>query len=134
MLMACQLASASGAIMIATSSSDSKLKLAQTMGAKHTINYSTTPDWAEEVLRITEGRDVDHVLDVGGASTIEQSLQSTRQAGLVSLIGFLSEPKKYDIIPAMLFGAKYLRGLFQIRKDILEKALSVYEKQGLHLR
>jgi NADPH:quinone reductase-like Zn-dependent oxidoreductase len=89
-----QLASASGGIVIATSSSDSKLKLAQAMGAKHIINYNTHPNWAEEVLRITQGRGVDHVLDVGGASTIEQSLQSSRQAGLVSLIGFLSEPKK----------------------------------------
>jgi NADPH:quinone reductase-like Zn-dependent oxidoreductase len=131
-LTGCQLASASGAIVIATSSSDSKLKLAQAMGAKHTINYNTNPDWAEEVLRITEGRGVYHVLDVGGASTIEQSLQATRQAGFVSLIGFLSEPKKYDIVPAMLFGAKTLRGVFQIRKDMLEKALSVYDEYDLH--
>ena len=118
--------------MIATSSSDSKLEVARELGATHTINYSTTPQWAEEVLRLTSGRGVDHVLDVGGASTIEQSLQATRQSGLVTLIGYLSEAKTYDIVPAMLFGAKTLRGLFQIRKDMVETVLRVYDEHKLH--
>ena len=118
--------------MIATSSSDSKLELARKMGATHTINYKTTSDWAAQVLKLTGGRGVDHVLDVAGAGTIEQSLQATRQAGLVSLIGFLSEPQKYDIVPAMLFGAKTLRGVFQIRTDMVAKALEVYAEHNLH--
>jgi NADPH:quinone reductase-like Zn-dependent oxidoreductase len=102
------------------------------MGATHTINYKKTPNWAAEVLRLTDGKGVDNVLDVGGASTIEQSLQATKQAGLVSLIGYLSVPKTYDIIPAMLFGAKTLRGVFQIRKDMVEKALEVFQAHGVH--
>ncbi|KAK5046737.1 hypothetical protein LTR84_007498 [Exophiala bonariae] len=129
---AIQLASACGATVIATSSSDSKLELAKKMGASHTINYNTTPNWAEEVLRITNGKGVDHVLDVGGADTLEQSLQATRQAGLVSLIGYLSKPKTYDIVPAMLFGAKTIRGIFQIRKDMVAKVLKIYDEKGLH--
>ncbi len=102
------------------------------MGAKHTINYKSTPEWDAEVLRITGGTGVDHVLEVGGAETLERSLQATRQAGLVSLIGYLSTPKLYDIVPTMLFGAKSLRGVFQIRKDMVEKVLDVYEKHDLH--
>lgn len=47
-----QFAVASGATVIATSSSDEKLKLAKSLGATHTINYKTTPNWAEEVLKI----------------------------------------------------------------------------------
>lgn len=47
-----QLAVASGATVIATSSSDEKLKLAKSLGAAHTINYKKTPNWAEEVLKI----------------------------------------------------------------------------------
>ncbi|KAJ3526508.1 hypothetical protein NMY22_g10135 [Coprinellus aureogranulatus] len=44
-IFALQFAVASGATVIATSSSDEKLKLVQKWGAKHHINYRTTPDW-----------------------------------------------------------------------------------------
>lgn len=47
-----QFAVASGATVIATSSSDEKLKLAKSLGATYTINYKTTPNCAEEVLKI----------------------------------------------------------------------------------
>lgn len=61
---ALQIAVASGATVIATSSSDAKLAVAQKLGAKHVINYSKTPDWEKEVLKITNGRGVDHVIEV----------------------------------------------------------------------
>lgn len=47
-----QLAVALGANVIATSSSDEKLKLATKLGAKHTVNYKTTPDWEKAVLEL----------------------------------------------------------------------------------
>ena len=47
-----QFAVASGATVIATSSSDEKLKVAAKLGAKHVINYKTTPNWHEEVLKV----------------------------------------------------------------------------------
>ncbi len=47
-----QLAVASGATVIVTSSSDEKLKIAKSLGAAHTINYRTTPNWDEEALKI----------------------------------------------------------------------------------
>lgn len=51
-ILGLQLAVASGATVIATSSSDEKLKIATSLGAAHTINYKKTPNWAEEVLKI----------------------------------------------------------------------------------
>ena len=50
--------------MIATSSSDEKLKIATKFGAKYAINYKTTPNWAAEVLKLTGGVGVDHVVEV----------------------------------------------------------------------
>lgn len=47
-----QIAVASGATVIVTSSSDEKLKVAKALGATHTINYKTTPNWDEEALKI----------------------------------------------------------------------------------
>lgn len=47
-----QIASAMGATVIATSSSDEKLKLAKQLGATHVINYKTHPNWDEEALKL----------------------------------------------------------------------------------
>ena len=47
-----QFAVASGATVIATSSSDDKLKVAAKLGAKYLINYKKTPNWHEEVLKL----------------------------------------------------------------------------------
>ena len=101
-----QLAVAAGATVIATSSSDQKLALSKELGAHHTINYRHTPEWGEEALKITGGKGVDFVLDVGGAGTIEQSLKSVRHGGLVSIAGILTQAKEVDIVPAILYGAK----------------------------
>lgn len=49
---ALQLATAMGANVIATSSSNEKLEIARKLGASHLINYKETPSWHEEVLRI----------------------------------------------------------------------------------
>lgn len=60
---ALQLAVASGARVIATSSSDEKLERAKKLGAFATINYKTHPEWHEEVKKITNGEGVDHVIE-----------------------------------------------------------------------
>jgi hypothetical protein len=49
---AIQLAHASGATVIVTSSSDAKLEIARKLGAKYGVNYKTNPDWEKEVLRV----------------------------------------------------------------------------------
>lgn len=46
-----QFAAASGANVIATSSSDDKLEIAKKLGASHVINYKKTPDWEKEIMK-----------------------------------------------------------------------------------
>ena len=82
-----QLAKASGLRAIITSSSDEKLARAQALGADATINYRTTPEWQDEVLKLTEGRGVDLTVEVGGSGTLRRSLTATRMGGTVSVIG-----------------------------------------------
>ena len=48
--------------------------MVKSLGAKHLINYRQTPEWAPEVLKVTGGKDVDVVVDVVGAESIEQSM------------------------------------------------------------
>lgn len=76
------------------------------MRATHTINYTKTPAWEEEVLKLTEGRGVDLVVEIGGSSTMEQSLSSIKRGGVVSMVGFLSESKATNLIPSIIFGGK----------------------------
>ncbi|KIY68129.1 NAD(P)-binding protein [Cylindrobasidium torrendii FP15055 ss-10] len=81
-----QFAVASGATVIITSSSDKKLELARKLGATHTINYTVTPDWATQVLRLTNGRGVDHILETTGNTLIE-SVKAIKTGGSIALIG-----------------------------------------------
>lgn len=59
------------------------------LGAAGTINYRSMPDWHEQVMAITAGRGVDHVLEVGGPQSFAQSLQCLRPSGQVNVIGYL---------------------------------------------
>lgn len=94
--------------MIATSSSDQKLALAKKLGATHNINYATNPDWDQEVLRLTGGKGVDLVIELGGARTLMKSINSVRVGGVISLIGILSAPQDLpaEIIPKLLLSGK----------------------------
>ena len=48
--------------------------MTKSLGAKHLINYRKTPDWGVEVMKMTDGRGVDIVVDVVGAGSIEERL------------------------------------------------------------
>jgi NADPH:quinone reductase-like Zn-dependent oxidoreductase len=103
-----KIAAALGATVIATSSSDQKLDFAKSLGATHTINYVKTPDWDQEVLRITGRKGVDHVIETGGAGTLMKSINSTRVGGLISLPGVLTPNAPIDesFIPSILYSAR----------------------------
>jgi len=89
-LFALQFAKAHGSRVIVTSSSDEKLERARAMGADEGINYRSTPNWADEVIRLTEGRGADLVLETGGTATFPQSIKAAALDGTVFIIGFLS--------------------------------------------
>ncbi|UUZ90056.1 NAD(P)-dependent alcohol dehydrogenase [Paenibacillus sp. P25] len=89
-LFALQFAKLSGAAVIVTSSGDEKLERAKQLGADYGINYRRTPDWSEAVLEWTGGRGADLVVELGGASTLNQSAAAARIGGQISLIGILS--------------------------------------------
>ncbi len=104
-MFALQFARLAGARVIATSKSDAKLEDARATGAWETINYVTTPDWGVRAVELTGGVGVDHVVEMGGPGTMEQSFVAARPGGRVSLIGVLTGlGTKVDPHPAMLKG------------------------------
>lgn len=88
-LFALQLAKLAGAKVIVTSSSDEKLEKLKAMGADELINYKKNPDWDNAVLKATHGHGVDHVVELGGAGTLERSMKAAAMNGHVSVIGVL---------------------------------------------
>ncbi|AWN49121.1 NAD(P)-dependent alcohol dehydrogenase [Methylobacterium terrae] len=89
-IAALQIAKATGAAVIVTSSSDAKLERVRGLGADHTVNYRTHPDWGRQVRDWTGGRGVDHVVEVGGPGTLAQSIEAVRVGGHIALIGVLT--------------------------------------------
>lgn len=89
-VFALQFAVAAGARVIATSSSDEKLARAKALGASDGVNYRAHPEWHGQVLNLTDGRGVDHVVEVGGAGTLARSVEAARIGGQVHLIGVLT--------------------------------------------
>jgi NADPH:quinone reductase-like Zn-dependent oxidoreductase len=110
---ALQFAAAAAARVIVTSSSDAKIARGRSLGASDGINYRTTPDWDQEVLKITSGRGVDCVIEVGGVGTLNRSFQSLAFGGKVVLIGLLTGRDGGDINPYTLMPKRgNLHGIF----------------------
>ena len=110
-LFALQLAKILGARVIATSSSDEKLERVRAMGADETINYSEVPAWGARARELTGGLGVDHVVEVGGAGTLQQSLQATRFGGPISLIGNLAGTKTELLLTHVFMQKIRLQGI-----------------------
>jgi NADPH2:quinone reductase len=127
--LAVQIAKLDGAFVFATCSSEEKAAAARAAGADQVILY-TRAAFADEVLRATDGRGVDLVLDGVGRSTFTDSVRAARVRGHVVLFGQSSgEPD--PIRPRRLLGSRtltsaslfdYVRG----RDELRERAREVF--------
>ena len=92
-LFALQFAKLFGATVIATTSTPEKAALLKKLGAAEVVNYMDRPDWHLSVKEITKGRGADHIIEVGGAGTLECSLKSLSLNGQINLVGWLAKEK-----------------------------------------
>lgn len=129
-VFALQLALAQGARIIMTSSSDEKLARVREMGAHETINYRATPDWENAVLDLTGGRGVDHVVEVGGAGTLEKSIAAVRVGGRIAYIGILTGGA-IDPTAIMRKSAR-LQGVYVGSRAMFEDMNRAMALHGLH--
>ncbi|MDE2361851.1 MAG: NAD(P)-dependent alcohol dehydrogenase [Hyphomicrobiales bacterium] len=130
-IFALQFAKMRGARVIVTSSSDEKLARAKKLGADEIVNYRTTPDWAKAALDMTGGVGVDHVVEVGGAGTLNQSLEAAKVGGRILVIGVLSGFSQQIAMP-VLFG-KNLRmiGLSVGSREMFEQMVAAIDAAGM---
>jgi NADPH:quinone reductase-like Zn-dependent oxidoreductase len=127
-LFALQFARLLGARVIATSSSDAKLARVRELGASDGINYKETPEWGNQVRELT-GVGVDHIVEVGGAGTLGESLRAVRVGGHIALIGVLSGAGPFNPTPILMKGVR-VQGIFVGSRAMFEamnRAITLHE-------
>jgi NADPH:quinone reductase-like Zn-dependent oxidoreductase len=127
-IFALQFAKMNGARVIITSGSDEKLERAKALGADDGINYHKHPDWEKEALRLTDGKGVDHVIEVGGVGTLAKSFAALGYGGQVSLIGVLAGRTGDSSPHSLMLKAGKLQGIFVGNRAMFEsmnKAITV---------
>jgi NADPH:quinone reductase len=126
-----QMAKQLGARVLATTSTESKAKLARASGADEVLLYASGATFDREVRAMTDGRGVDVVFDSVGASTFEGSLLSLRPRGMLVLFGQSSGPvPPFDLQLLNARGSLFvtrptLRDYVATRREFLERAHAV---------
>jgi len=85
-IVAVQIAKAAGARVIGTVSNDNKMALVKQHGGDEVINYETQ-DFSAEVMRITDKRGADIILDAVGKPTFEKGVKCLAPLGHLILYG-----------------------------------------------
>ena len=97
-IFALQLAKAAGAVVVATTSSEEKVRRLLGLGADHVVNYRSEPAWGKAVRRWTGGRGVDHVVEIGG--DFEQAAAACGQGGHIALVAMLDgSTRPFPFVP-----------------------------------
>ena len=134
-IAALQFAVAAGANVIATTSSESKKKRLEELGAKYVLDYKADPHWGESAKALTSGkRGLDLVVDVGGLNTLGQSLKAVRVDGLVSACGLLGktpEGKEAPGIMSVLMSGCTLRGVLLGSRTRFEEMCKWIDEVGV---
>jgi NADPH:quinone reductase len=108
---AIQLAKRAGATVLATASSNERLERLKPLGMDHGINYRTD-DVVKSVMRITDKKGVNLVVDPVGGATLQTSLLSLAYRGRVSMVGAAGrEPMTIDV-SSLMAGNRSLTGVF----------------------
>lgn len=135
-LFALQIAKMHGATVILTSSSDEKLNRGLRLGADHSINYNSTPDWDKAAKALTNNIGVDHVVEVGGQGTITRSLNAVRPAGHIHVIGVLSgtgpDPGSGIDVRSVLTRSVHINGIYVGSRAMFHRMNAALAANKLH--
>jgi NADPH:quinone reductase-like Zn-dependent oxidoreductase len=129
------IARAAGMTTIVTSSSDEKLRKFK-YDVDYTVNYKTHPNWADEVLRFTDGVGADIVLENGGSGTISESVRALAVGGRVSIIGVIAPATQEDMPDITLMAiskAANIRGVHIGSTQLAEQLIKFTNKFGLKI-
>jgi NADPH:quinone reductase-like Zn-dependent oxidoreductase len=123
-----------GARVIATTGSAHKLEQLRERGAWQVIDHRADPQWGKTVRALTGGEGVDHVIEVGGVSTLAQSLRAVRPGGTVSLIGVLAGKVADLDLTAVLMTQVRVQGVFTGHREGFLAMCKAIAQHGLRPR
>ena len=129
-VFAVQFAAVSGARVLSTSSSDERLARLASLGASAGVNYVNTPEWGRAIFELSHGG-VDHVIEVGGAGTLSESIRAVRTGGRISLVGVLSQGVGLSPVP-LLRKALTIRGMLVGSRDTAESMCAFVSEHRIH--
>jgi NADPH:quinone reductase-like Zn-dependent oxidoreductase len=130
-IFALQFAVAAGARVFAITGSQTKVAKLECLGAEHVVRYEREPEWSRAILEVTGGAGVDHVVETGGAGTIDESIKATAIGGSISLVGLLTGAGgRLDMLPIL---AKTLRiqGVVAGSVEMFERMIGMIEHLGI---
>ncbi|KAF2152407.1 NAD(P)-binding protein [Myriangium duriaei CBS 260.36] len=133
-VFAVQFAKAAGARVIATTSSKEKGERLKQLGADHVINYREDTNWGETAKKLTGGLGVDHIIEVGGPNTLNNSLAAVKLEGVITIIGFLggfkaeSQPTMLDALTRIC----HVRGVLVGSRQQFEEMIRSVEANDIH--
>ncbi|KAI1264623.1 hypothetical protein F5Y18DRAFT_75418 [Xylariaceae sp. FL1019] len=132
-LFALQFAKSAGAIVVATTSSDEKSEMLKKMGADHVLNYKTDQNWGETAKKLSPGgAGFEHIIEVGGAGTLEQSLKAIKFEGIITIIGFLGGVKANATLIDCLSNICIARGAYVGSREQMEEMVASIEANDIH--
>ncbi len=121
-----------GARVIATTGQAHKVDSLRERGAWQVVDYRQDPRWGKTVRSLTDGRGVDHVVEVGGVGTLDQSLRAVRPGGTISLIGVLGGVQADLNLTAALMNHVRIQGIFVGHREsfaAMNRAITEHELQ-----
>lgn len=132
-VFALQFAKAAGAFVVATTSSEEKAQRLKDLGADVVINYKTTPNWgAVARANSPRGEGIDHIIEVGGPATLEQSFAAIKLEGIISMIGFVAGQGSKAVNPLdALSKVCTIRGVFVGSKEMMQAMNSAIEVNNI---
>jgi len=117
---AIQLARVHGATIFSTAGSETKLKLVESLGAQHAINYKTT-DFSAVIREQTDGVGVNVILDFIGATYWERHATCLASGGRCVVIGVMGGTQATVNLGQLLFRRHQILGLVMRSRSILDK-------------
>jgi NADPH:quinone reductase-like Zn-dependent oxidoreductase len=130
-VFALQFAVAAGARVIATTGSQAKTEKLRRLGATHVVDCTREAEWSRSVLELTGGCGVDHVIETGGADTLDQSIKATAVGGTISLIGMLTgATARFDALP-ILAKTLHIQGIVIGSVEMFERMNGTIESLGI---
>ena len=126
-LAAIQLAKRAGATVLATASSDERLERLKAYGLDHGINYRTHAV-PESVMKLTDNKGVNLVVDSVGGPTLQGSILSLAYRGRVSMVGQAGrEPMTVDV-GSLMGGNRSLSGVFLGAEIMTDRAHDMIQR------